>query len=80
MQQESTTFYQFLYHVTPVVIFQVKSWPYSIFYCFVHWDLVSTLLKNNQAFHLAIMKSFLNFPPILRIPSGQRTRGIGGNF
>ena len=24
MQQESTNFYQFLYHVTPVVIFQVK--------------------------------------------------------
>ena len=80
MQQELTNFYQFLYHVTPVVIFQVKSWPYSTFYCFVHWDLVSTLLKNNQAFYLAIMKSFLNFPPIPLIRSGQRFRGIDGNF
>ena len=80
MQQELTNFYQFLYHVTPVVISQVKSWPYSTFYCFAHWDLVSTLLKNNQAFYLAIMKSFSNFPPIPRISSALRIRGIGGNF
>ena len=80
MQQELTNFYQFLYHVTPVVIFQVKSWSYSTFYCFVHWDLVSTLLKNNQAFYLAIMKSFLNFPPIRRIRSAEPIRRIGGNF
>ena len=66
MQQELTVFYQFLYHVTPVAIFQVKSWL--------------TLLKKNQAFYLAIMKSFLNFPPIPRIRSGQRISGIGGNF
>ena len=80
MQQELTNFYQFLYHVTPVVIFQVKSWSYSNFYRFVHWDLVSTLLKNNQAFYLAIMKSFLNFPLIPLIRSEQRIRGIDGNF
>ena len=66
MQQELTNFYQFLYHVTPVAIFQVKSWL--------------TLLKNNQTFYLAIMKSFLKFPLIPRIRSGQRIRGIGGNF
>ena len=67
-------------HVTPVVIFQVKSWPYSTFYCFVHWDLVSTLLKNNPAFYLAIMESFLNFPLIPRIRSAERIHRIGGNF
>ena len=74
MQQELTNFYQFLYHVTPVVIFQVKSWSYSTFYCFVHWDLVSTLLKNNQAFYLAIRKSFPNFPLILLIRSRANPR------
>ena len=26
MQQELTNFYQFLYHVTPVVIIQVENW------------------------------------------------------
>ena len=80
MQQELTNFYQFLYHVTPVVIFQVKSSPYSTFYCFVHWNLVSTLLKNNPVFYLAIMKSFPNFPPIPWIRSAERIRGIGEKF
>ena len=58
MQQELTNFYQFLYHVTPVVIFQGKSWPYSTFYCFVHWELVSTLLKSNPAFYLVNNTTF----------------------
>ena len=80
MQQELTNFYQFLYHVTPVVIFQVKSWSYSTFYCFVHWDLVSTLLKNHPVFYLATMKSFPNFSPIPRIRSAERIRGIGEKF
>ena len=80
MQQELTKFYQFLYHVTPVVIFQVKSWFDSTFYCFVHWELVSTLLKNNPAFYLAIIQSFFNFPEIPWICSAERICGIGGNF
>ena len=72
MQQELTNFCQFLYHVTPVVIFQVKKWPYSTFYCFAHRKLVSTLLKNNLAFYLVIIQRFLNFPPIPRIRSAER--------
>ena len=35
MQQELVNLYQFLYHVTPVVIFQVKSWPDTVFCLFV---------------------------------------------
>ena len=69
MQQELANFYQFLYHVTPVFIFQVKSWSDSTFCCFVHSELVQTLLKDNSAFYLAIIKSFLNFPPIPPIPN-----------
>ena len=42
VQQDLVNLYQFLYHVTPVVIFQVKSWSDSTFFCFVHWELVST--------------------------------------
>ena len=80
MQQELTNFYQFLYHVTPVVIFQGKSWPYSTFYCFVHWELVSTLLKSNPAFYLVIIQRFLNFQRIPRIRSIERIREIDGSF
>ena len=80
MQQELGNFYQFLCHVTPVFIFQVKSWSDSTFCCFVHWELVETLLKNNPAFYLAIIKRFLNFPVIFRIRSAERIRGIEGNF
>ena len=69
-----------LYHVTYVVIFQVKSWSYSTFCCFVHRELVSTLLKNNPAFYLAIIQSFLNFLRIPRIHRTDRIRGIGRNF
>ena len=39
MQEKLVNFYQFLYHVTPVVNFQGKN--------FVDWELVSTLSKNN---------------------------------
>ena len=79
MQQELVSLYQFLYHVTPVVIFPVKSWSNSTFCCFVHWELVSILLKNNPAFYLLIIQSFVNFPPILRIRSSEWIRRIGGN-
>ena len=70
-------FYQFLYHMTHVVIFQVKNWSDSTFCCFVHWEIVPTLLKNNLAFYLVIIQSFPNFPPIPRIRSVIR---ISGNF
>ena len=69
MQQELANLYRFLYHVTPVFIFQVKSWSDSTFCCFVHWELVETLLKDNPAFYLVIIQSFLNFPLIPRIRS-----------
>ena len=59
-------FHQFLYHMTSVVIFQVKSWTDSTLCYFVGWELVSTPLKKNPAFYLVIMQSFLNFTPILR--------------
>ena len=49
MQQELTNFYQFLYHVTPTVIFQVKSWSDSTLSCLVHCDLVSTLFKKQSS-------------------------------
>ena len=45
MQQELANIYQFLYRVTPAVIFQVKSWSHLTFCCFVYWELVSILLK-----------------------------------
>ena len=80
MQQELVNFYQLLYHVIAVVIFKVKSWSDLAFCCFVHWELVLTLLKSNPAFYLVIIQSFLNFPPISRICSAGRIRGIGGNF
>ena len=81
MQQELPNFYQFLHHMTPVFVFQVKSWSDSTFCCFVHWELVSTLLKNIPAFYLAIIKRFLNFLPIpWRIRSAQRILRIGGSF
>ena len=80
MQQELANFYQFLYHVTPVFIFQVKSWSDSTFCCFVHWEILSTLLKDNPALYLVIVQSFLNFSSIPRIRSAERIGGIGGNF
>ena len=52
MQQELGNFYQFLCHVTPVFIFQVKSWSDSTFCCFVHWELVETLWKDNLFIYL----------------------------
>ena len=53
---------------------------HSTFYCFAHWELVSTLLKNNPVCCLIIIQRFLNFPPIPRIGSAERIRGNGGNF
>ena len=80
MQQELGNLYQFLYHVTPVFIFQVKRRSDSTCCCFVHWELVQTLLKEKPAFYLVIRQSFLNLPLILRIRSAERIRGIAGNF
>ena len=79
MQQELVDFYQLLYHVTPVVTFQVKSWPHSTFCIVVDSELVSTLWKNNRVFYLVIIESFLNFPPIPWIGSAERIHGIGEN-
>ena len=53
--EELVNLYQFLYHVTLVVIFQVKSWSDSTFCCFIHWELESTLLKNYPAVYLVII-------------------------
>ena len=63
MQQELVNLYQFLYHVTIAVIFQVKSWPESTSYFFIDWELVSTLLKNNprNPQKLLIIKNFSFF-------------------
>ena len=55
LPQEFINFYQFLHHVTLVVLFQLKSWSDSTFRCFVHWELVETLLKDNPAFYLVII-------------------------
>ena len=46
MQQELTNFYQFLYHVTPVVIFQVKSWPDPVFCWFCRLETSSNFVKK----------------------------------
>ena len=80
MQQELVNFYQFMYYMIPVVILQVKSWSDSTFHCFLNWQLVATLLKDNPVFYLVIIQSFLNFPLIPRIRSAERIRGIGGNI
>ena len=80
LQEELVNLYQFLYHVTSVGIFQVKSWFDSTFCCFVHRQLVSTLLKSNPAFYLVITQSFLNFPQIPWIDSAELIRGINGYF
>ena len=80
MQHELGNLYQFLYHVTSVFIFQVNSWSDSTFCCFVHWELVSTLLKDNPAFYLVIIQNFRKFKPIPRIRSAEQIRGIGRNF
>ena len=69
MQQELVNFCQFLYHVTPVVNFQVKIW---LDLAFIDKKLVSTLLKCNPAFYLVIIQSFLSFPPIPRMSSTER--------
>ena len=55
MQQELANLYQSLCHMTPVFIFQVKGWSDLTFHCFVHWELVSTLLKDNPAFRIIII-------------------------
>ena len=64
----------------PCFYLSSKSWSDSTLCCFVHWELVSTLLKDNPVFYLVIIQSFLNFPLISRIRSAERIRGIGGNF
>ena len=64
MQQDLVNFYQLLYHVTHV-IFQVKSWSDSAFYCFEHWELEKNLLSSN-------VRSFLNLVPIMRIGNRKR--------
>ena len=58
IQQELANFYQFLYHVTPVFIFQVKSWSDSTFWGFAQWELFSTLLRDNPPFYLVINTKF----------------------
>ena len=58
MQQELAILYQFLYHVTSVFIFQVKSWSDSTFCSFVHWELVLTLLKKQFSFLSGNYKKF----------------------
>ena len=59
--QQLINLYQYLYHITPVVIFQVKSWSDSTFCCFVHWELVSALLKIIQPFIWYYCKVFSTF-------------------
>ena len=73
MQQELINFYQFLYHVTPAVNFQVKSWPDSVFCRFCRLKFVSTRFKGNPAFCLLILRSSLNFLPIPRIRGGEES-------
>ena len=80
MQEDIANLYEFLYHVTTVVTFQVKSCPESFFSDFVDWKLVLILIKSNQPFCLLIMRSFLNFLLILRICCAERIRGISENF
>ena len=80
MRQKSVNFYQFLYHVTSVDIFEVKSWPVSTFCFFVDWELVPTLLKNNAAFYLVIMQGFLNSLRIQWIRSAARIQRINEKF
>ena len=80
LPQELVNFYQFLYHVTLVVLFQLKNWSDSTFHCFVHWELVETLLKDNPAFYMVIILNFLNCPTIPWIRSAERIRGTGRSF
>ena len=75
MQQKLVNFYQFLYHVTPVVILQVKSWNDSTFHSFVHWELVATLLKDNPAFYLVIIQSLKGTALIRQITNNECLRG-----
>ena len=63
-----------------IVIFQLKSWPDSIFFWFCRLEINSTLSKSNLAFFMLIIRSFLNFMPIPRILNAKRIRGISGNF
>ena len=46
MQEELTNFDQFLYHVTPVVIFPVKSWPDPVFCWFFRLEISLNSVKN----------------------------------
>ena len=64
MQLEFVNLYLFLYQLCETINLKV----------------VSTMLKCNPDFCLIIIQSFLNLPPIPRIRSAERIRGIGGNF
>ena len=76
MQQGFVNLYQFLFHVTPDIIFHVKDW---LDLALVDWKLVSTPSKCNPDFCLIIIRSFLNFLSIPRIRSAKRIRGISRN-
>ena len=80
MQEDKANLYQFLYHVTIVVTFQVKSCPGSFCFYFADQKLVSTLTKSDQFFCLLMIRTFVNFPRSPRILSAERIRGIRGNF
>ena len=73
-------FQSIFFHVTRVVIFEVKNWPESTFCFFVDWELVSPLLKNNATFYLVIIQSFLKFLLTPWICSAERIRGMSQNF
>ena len=79
LEQELVNFYQFLYHVTPVVIFQVKSWSDLTFqFCTLGTSFnpakrKSSLLSGNNT-------TFSELSPIPRIRSAERIQGIDGNF
>ena len=46
MQQELINFYQFLYHVTLAVTFQVKSWPDPVFLWFFRLEISFNSVKK----------------------------------
>ena len=82
MQQELVNLYQFLYHVTPVVIFQVKSWPdlkrnmeIQVSSCSIRKEdsvkLLRTHINNNLNFNYHVnqlcKKASKNFHALARI-------------
>ena len=73
LRGNATRINQFLYHVTPAVNFQAKSWPDSVFCRFCRLKFVSTWFKGNPAFCLLILRSSLNFLPIPRIRGGEES-------